>query len=75
MEAGLRKVEVFELKKLAELYGRSLNFFTGETADTHPVDKEVAHLARQVSELAPEDRSELARFAEFLKSRKAQKGG
>ena len=69
IESGQRKVEAIELKRMAELYRRSVTFFTGgeEGAETLPAD--VAHLARQAAKLSSRDRAELGRFAEFLRDR------
>lgn len=72
METGQRKVEVVELKRLAELYKRPVAYFTGETpppSDALPPD--VEHLARKASRLTAKDRQELARFVDFLKLRSA----
>lgn len=69
MESGQRKVEALELKKLAEVYQRPLNYFTGEALPPPDLPAEVEHLARKVAELSDQDRKELARFADFLKSR------
>jgi transcriptional regulator with XRE-family HTH domain len=74
METGQRKVEALELKKLARLYKRTISHFTGEDAKELTFDADVAHLARKVSELSPDDRAELARFAEFLQAKKQMKG-
>lgn len=68
IEAGQRKVEALELKRLAELYRQPVGHFTGEEASASlPAD--VAHLARQAAKLSVKDRKELGRFAEFLKMR------
>lgn len=75
METGQRKVDALELKKLAGLYKRSVGHFTGEEAEELPFGVDVKHLARKVSELSPDDREELGRFAEFLRTRKRKKGG
>ena len=69
MESGQRKVEVLELKKLAGLYKRPVGYFTGEEEE-ESFGADVKHLARKVSELSPDDREELGRFADFLRSRK-----
>jgi transcriptional regulator with XRE-family HTH domain len=73
IEAGQRKVDALELKKLATLYKRPVGHFTGEEADDFAFGADVKHLARQVSELSPDDREELGRFAEFLRARKQKK--
>jgi len=74
MEAGQREVKVLEMKKLAALYKRSVGYFTGEDAEEEMTfGTDVKHLARKVSELSEEDRQELGRFAEFLRTRKKKK--
>jgi len=70
METGQRKVDALELKKLATLYKRPVGHFTGEVAEDFTFGADVKHLARQVSELSPDDREELGRFADFLRARK-----
>lgn len=69
IESGQRRVEVIELTRLAKLYRQPIGYFTGddEAAAGLPVD--VAHLARQVADLSPQDRDELGRFAEYLRAR------
>jgi transcriptional regulator with XRE-family HTH domain len=75
IEAGTRKVDAFELKKLASLYKRPVAHFTGEEIDAEFGDEDVAHLARKARELSPDDRAELGRFADFLRAKKQTKGG
>src|SRR5262245_48967144 len=70
IETGARKVDALELKKLASLYKRPVAYFAGEDQSEEQYAEEVAHLARKVSELSPEDRAELGRFADFLRSKK-----
>lgn len=74
MESGQRKVDALELKKLAGLYKRPVGYFTGEEEDLS-IGAEVKHLARKASELSPDDREELSRFADFLRARKQEKEG
>jgi transcriptional regulator with XRE-family HTH domain len=74
IEAGTRKVDALELKKLASLYKRPVAHFTGEQYADEFGDEEVAHLARKARELSPEDRAELGRFADFLRAKKQAKG-
>ena len=69
IESGQRKVEALELKRLAELYQRSVNSFTGDEGQDANLPDEVEHLARAATELSKEDRDELVRFAAFLRSR------
>lgn len=70
VEAGMRKVDALELTELAKLYQRPIAWFTGEdTETTNELPAEVAHVARAAASLSQQDRQELARFADFLKSR------
>ncbi len=69
IESGQRKVEALELKRLAEMYQRPVNSFTGDEGQNASLPDEVEHLARAASELSKEDRDELVRFAAFLRSR------
>ena len=70
IEAGQRKVEALELSRMAKLYQRSISWFTGEGAPPEAnLPDEVAHVARAAASLSPQDQQELARFADFLKSR------
>jgi transcriptional regulator with XRE-family HTH domain len=75
METGQRKVDALELKKLAGLYKRPVGFFTGDELEEVTFGADVRHLARKVSELSPDDREELGRFADFLRAKKQKKEG
>ena len=77
IEAGSRKVDAIELAQLAKLYQRPVAWFTGEDPSDTPkkMPKEVAHVARAAAALSQKDRQELARFADFLKSRARTKAG
>lgn len=76
IENGQRKVEALELKKLAQLYKRTVGYFTGEVEAVEPkFAADVAHLARKAEELSPQDREELSRFADFLQIRRQQQKG
>ena len=75
IETGQRKVDALELKKLAGLYKRPVGYFTGEEAEEISFGADVKHLARKVAELSPDDREELARFADFLRAKKQKKEG
>lgn len=68
IESGQRKIDVMELRKLAEIYQRPVEYFTGET-EGRETPADVQHLARKASELSEQDRIELLRFAEFLQSK------
>ena len=68
IENGQRRVEVIELTRLAKLYRQPVGYFTGEDATANlPID--VAHLARRAADLSAQDRSELVRFADYLRAR------
>ena len=69
IENGQRRVEAIELTRLARLYRQPVAHFTGEDDVSASLPIDVAHLARQAADLSPQDRSELGRFAEFLRSR------
>jgi transcriptional regulator with XRE-family HTH domain len=71
IESGQRKVEALELKKFAQIYQRPVSHFTGSEPKKLQLPAEVEHLAKKAAELSDRDRAELARFADFLKSRSA----
>src|SRR6266511_4707474 len=71
IESGQRRVDALELKKFAVIYQRSVGYFTGEEQSDLRLPPEVEHLARATKGLSEKDREELARFAEFLRSRAA----
>jgi transcriptional regulator with XRE-family HTH domain len=77
VEAGARKVDAIELAQLAKLYQRPVAWFTGEDSSSasDKMPAEVAHVARAAAALSHQDRQELARFADFLKSRARTKAG
>lgn len=75
IEAGTRKVDVLELAQMAKLYQRPVSWFTsGEPDPNEELPEEIAHVARAAAGLSRQDRQELARFADFLKSRAKAKG-
>jgi transcriptional regulator with XRE-family HTH domain len=69
IENGQRKVEAIELARLAKLYRQPVGYFTGEDQAAAALPMDVAHLARQAANLSEQDREELGRFAEYLRSR------
>ena len=69
IENGQRRVEAIELTRLARLYRQSVAYFTGEDEASASLPADVAQLARRVAALSTEDRAELSRFAEYLRSR------
>lgn len=81
-EAGRRKVESLELRRLANLYGRPLDYFlpvqNGADVDRSVVgvsermegDKTEIKLRNLTRDLPSEDREEIIRFAEYLRHKK-----
>jgi len=69
IENGQRRVEAIELTRLARLYRQPVAHFTGEDDVSASLPIDVAHLARQAADLSTQDRTELTRFAEYLRSR------
>jgi transcriptional regulator with XRE-family HTH domain len=71
IENGQRKVDALELKKMAQLYKRTITHFTGQVDEVEPqFAADVAHLARKAEKLSAQDREELSRFADYLRARK-----
>lgn len=66
IETARRRIESVELEALARAYKLPVSYFLDAAGTEQP--KEVAHLARTASELAPRDQEELLRFAQFLKA-------
>lgn len=64
IERGERKVDSLEIRKLARTYRYPVGHLLGEPSE--PADTTTA-LARAVSDLTDVDRSELLKFAQFLK--------
>ena len=75
IESGQRKVDALELKRFAKIFQLSVSYFTDEAEDEIPQDRSVVFLARAMAELSKQDRDEVARFADFLKSRRNRLGG
>jgi transcriptional regulator with XRE-family HTH domain len=80
MEAGKRGVSALELRRLARLYRRRVEWLLGE--DDAPVAAAEGALYRATRELSAEDKEQVLRFAEFLAagaaprvSRSALRGG
>ena len=69
IESGQRRLEALELKRLAEAYQQSVGYLTGEDDAAADMSVDAVHLARQASALSPEDRAELGRFADYLRSK------
>jgi transcriptional regulator with XRE-family HTH domain len=71
IENGQRRVEAIELTRLARMYRQPVGHFTGEDEASASLPLDVAHLARRVADLSAQDREELSRFAEYLRTRAA----
>ena len=67
MESGRRKVSSLELRDLARLYKRPLEWFYQDPATPPAEDETVTALFRATKNLTPEDKEQVLRFAEFLK--------
>jgi transcriptional regulator with XRE-family HTH domain len=67
MESGRRKVSSLELRNLARLYQRPLEWFYADDAQPIAEDETVSALFRATKNLKPEDKEQVLRFAEFLK--------
>jgi transcriptional regulator with XRE-family HTH domain len=67
MESGRRKVSSLELRDLARLYRRPLEWFYDSGAEPIAEDETVSALFRATKGLTQEDKEQVLRFAEFLK--------
>lgn len=65
MEAGRRKVSGLELRRLARVYRRPIEWLLGE--ETPEVDADDA-LFHATAALSPDDKEQVLRFAQFLAS-------
>jgi transcriptional regulator with XRE-family HTH domain len=68
IERGARRVSTLELKRLASVYGYRAAYFLGEEA-AGELDGPATALARDASELSPEDQLEVQRFITLLRNR------
>ena len=75
IENGQRRVEAFELTRLAKLYRQQVSYFIGEDVSATELPADVAHIARQAKSLSRPDREELGRFAEYLQTRSQSSKG
>jgi transcriptional regulator with XRE-family HTH domain len=73
IESGTRRLDILELKKLAALYECSIEELTGEQASPDQTPDSIKMVARATAALSAEDQSEVLRFAQFLRARKAPK--
>jgi transcriptional regulator with XRE-family HTH domain len=69
IERGARRVESIELKRLSKLYRYPVEYFLGsDSTENESADAEtIQALARAASELTPEDRAQVLKFADFLR--------
>jgi len=69
IESGRRKVSSLELRDLARLYRRPLDTFYDQHNDSISVDSEADQtLYRAVRELSDDDKEQVLKFAEFIKT-------
>jgi hypothetical protein len=68
MESGRRKVSSLELRDLARLYKRPLDFFYNDDRGTAAEEDEATQaLFRATRSLTPDDKEQVVRFAQFLR--------
>ncbi|MHA6620311.1 helix-turn-helix domain-containing protein [Pseudonocardia sp. DLS-67] len=63
MESGKRNVTAVELRRLARLYRRNVQWLLGEEDDAAAVD---TALYRATQDLSDDDKAQVLRFAQFL---------
>lgn len=69
IESGQRRVDALELAKFARVYQRPVSHFTSKDEDSD-IPTDVAFAARAIQGLSKNDLQEVARFADFLRTRK-----
>jgi len=67
IETGRRRIESVELQALARVYRQPVSYFLEEAGQEDAAASELRFLARAAKELSPRDRTELLKFAEFLR--------
>ena len=70
IESGQRRVDALELSKFARVYQRPVSHFTSEQLEDSEVPTDVAFAARAIHGLSKNDLQEVARFADFLRTKK-----
>ena len=65
MEAGRRKVSGLELRRLARIYRRSIEWLLGEEQPSVSADDALFHAT---ASLSPDEKAQVLRFAQFLAS-------
>ena len=73
IENGMRRLDILELRKLAKLCETSIDELTGAEQRDDAEPDSIKMVARAAAELTPDDRSEVLRFAQFLRSRHDRK--
>lgn len=70
IETGRRKVSSLELRDLARLYKKPLSYFLGESSDETDGSKDetAGALFRATRNLSEEDKQQVLKFAQFLRS-------
>ena len=66
MEHGKRKVSSLELKQLARLYRRPVEYFFDDSEPSEPDDETTRALFRATRQLSDSDRAQVLTFAKFL---------
>ena len=69
IEGAERKLETFELKRLAALYQRPIIDFTGGEVE-RDLPEDLQLLLRKAGEMTEVDRAEIVRFADWLLARR-----
>lgn len=67
IERGTRRVTAMELRRLADVFGYRVGYFLGEEEPPGEFEGPAAALARQASELTPQDQLEVRRFIGYLR--------
>lgn len=75
IERGVRKVEVMELQKLARLYRLPASYFLDEGESADAGEHALAGLPRTAKPLSEGDRIEVAKFIQYLQSRREAEEG
>ncbi len=70
IETGRRKVSSLELRDLARLYKRPLSYFLGESSEERGESKDetASALFRATRNLSEQDKQQVLKFAQFLRS-------
>ena len=71
IESGSRRVSAEELSRLAKLFQTTMESLAGHDQEASEPDS-VRMVARATADLSATDREEVLRFAEFLRSRRAE---